>query len=60
MTTMRRYLVSSLPLVLTVALVALPAPAADPPVKVYILSGQSNMVGIGQVGPAGMTRYNTF
>lgn len=34
--------------------------AATKPVKVYILSGQSNMVGIGQVNPAGMTRYNTY
>jgi len=30
------------------------------PVKVYILSGQSNMVGIGTVGPTGMTRFNTY
>lgn len=30
--------------------------AADPPVKVYILSGQSNMVGIGQVA-GGSTRW---
>lgn len=57
---MRRYLILSLSLVLTLALVALPAAAADQPVKVYILSGQSNMVGIGQVGPAGMTRYDTY
>ncbi len=33
---------------------------ADKPVKVYILSGQSNMVGIGQANPSGMTRYNTY
>ena len=32
-------------------------PAADKPVKVYILSGQSNMVGIGQVSGGG-TRWN--
>ena len=32
---------------------ALPATAADKPVKVYILSGQSNMVGIGQVTGGG-------
>lgn len=30
------------------------------PVKVYILSGQSNMVGIGQVGPLGSTNFNTY
>lgn len=30
------------------------------PVKVYILSGQSNMVGIGQVGPMGATRFNSY
>ena len=28
------------------------APAKDKPVKVYILSGQSNMVGMGDVKPA--------
>lgn len=41
-------------------LTVLPAMAADKPVKVYILSGQSNMVGIGQAEPGGMTRYNTY
>ena len=30
--------------------------SAESPVKVYILAGQSNMVGIGQTSPAGMTR----
>jgi len=30
------------------------------PVKVYILSGQSNMVGIGQVPPGGSSRYDVF
>lgn len=34
--------------------------AAEKPVKVYILSGQSNMVGIGQVGPMGASRMSTF
>ena len=32
-------------------------PATDKPVKVYILSGQSNMVGIGQLGGRG-TRWS--
>ena len=32
-------------------------PAANKPVKVYILSGQSNMVGIGQVG-GGSVRWS--
>ena len=48
---------SSLPtcffLVLTLVLLTLPAVAAEKPVKVYILSGQSNMVGIGQVTGGG-------
>jgi len=44
---------------LAVALVG-PAPGADGPVQVYILSGQSNMVGIGAVGPGGMSRFNTY
>jgi hypothetical protein len=47
MTMMRSYLV------LTLALMATPASATDQPVKVYILSGQSNMVGIGQVTSGG-------
>lgn len=50
---MRSYLVLALPLVLTLALMTLPASATDQPVKVYILSGQSNMVGIGQVTGGG-------
>lgn len=33
---------------------------AEKPVKVYILAGQSNMVGIGQTSPAGRTAYNTY
>lgn len=32
----------------------------EKPVQVYILSGQSNMVGIGQATPGGATRYNTY
>ena len=28
--------------------------------KVYILAGQSNMVGIGQASPAESSRYDTF
>jgi len=47
MTMMRSYLV------LTLALMATPTSATDQPVKVYILSGQSNMVGIGQVTGGG-------
>ena len=43
----------TLPVVLTLALLTVPAAAADKPVKVYILSGQSNMVGIGQVTGGG-------
>lgn len=35
-------------------------PAKDKPVKVYIMSGQSNMVGMGEIGPGGMSRYNTY
>jgi hypothetical protein len=53
MTTMHRYLVLSLLSSQTLALMALHASAADKPVKVYILSGQSNMVGIGQVTGGG-------
>jgi hypothetical protein len=55
MTIFRRYFVLTLPLILTVALMTLSAAAAaaDKPVKVYILSGQSNMVGIGQVTGGG-------
>ena len=57
---MRSYLVRTLFSLVVCALTALPATAADKPVKVYILSGQSNMVGIGQANPSGMTRYNTY
>jgi hypothetical protein len=53
MTMIRSYLALTLPLVLTLALMTPPASAADKPVKVYILSGQSNMVGIGQVTGGG-------
>jgi alpha-galactosidase len=35
-------------------------PAAEKPVKVYILSGQSNMVGIGQVNSGGVRWGNEF
>jgi hypothetical protein len=52
MTTIRRYFVLTLP-VLSLALMSPSASAADRPVKVYILSGQSNMVGIGQVTGGG-------
>lgn len=60
MTNMRNSYMLTFPLALTLTLMALHASAADKSVKVYILSGQSNMVGIGQVGPAEMTRYNTY
>ena len=33
---------------------------AEKPVKVYILAGQSNMVGIGQTSPAGRSAYSTY
>lgn len=36
------------------------ASAADKPVKVYILAGQSNMVGIGQVSSGGVRWGNDF
>ena len=49
----RSFFVLALALVLTLALMTLPASAADKPVKVYVLSGQSNMVGIGQVTGGG-------
>jgi len=39
--------------ILTALLCCLPVQAGDSPVKVYILSGQSNMVGIGQVDGQG-------
>lgn len=35
-------------------------PAKERPVQVYLLSGQSNMVGMGEIGPQGMTRFDTF
>ena len=35
-------------------------PATDKPVKVYILSGQSNMVGFGAVNPAPPQYTNVF
>jgi hypothetical protein len=60
MTAIRTYLVPTFSPFLTCALIAVSASAADEPVKVYILSGQSNMVGIGQANPSGMTRYNTY
>ncbi len=37
-----------------------PLSGEEAPVRVYILAGQSNMVGIGQVGPMGATRMNTY
>jgi len=40
--------------------IATPVLMAEKPVKVYILAGQSNMVGIGQTSPAGRTAYNTY
>jgi hypothetical protein len=53
MTFGRGCLIPALSLVFAWAISALPAEAADGPVKVYILSGQSNMVGIGQVTGSG-------
>ena len=53
MTVLCRYFALSLSLVLTFALMTLSTSAADTPVKVYIFSGQSNMVGIGQVTGGG-------
>ncbi|MCA9067656.1 MAG: hypothetical protein KDA84_01950, partial [Planctomycetaceae bacterium] len=47
-----RSFLAKLALVLT-ALVSVSTAAAEKPVKVYILSGQSNMVGIGQVTGGG-------
>ena len=41
MTSARSHFVPTLPVLLTLALMTLPALAADKPVKVYILSGQS-------------------
>ena len=48
--------------ILLINLCGLVAPGllAEKPVKVYILAGQSNMVGIGQTSPAGRTAYNTY
>jgi hypothetical protein len=60
MNILRSHLFLPLASILTLALMTLPVSAADQPVKVYILSGQSNMVGIGQANPSGMTRYNTY
>ena len=51
---MKRNLLSSLLAILAIGVT--PIAAADGPVKVYILAGQSNMVGIGQV-TGGNTRW---
>jgi len=56
---MRKPLASTLTLAIVLSLACF-AHAAEKPVKVYILAGQSNMVGIGQANPSGMTRYNTY
>lgn len=53
MTMSRQSVRFSLAMVLACALMSLPASAAGKPVQVYILSGQSNMVGIGQVTGGG-------
>lgn len=53
MTLLPSYFLRTLPLALMLVLTADTAWAADKPVKVYILSGQSNMVGIGQVTGGG-------
>jgi alpha-galactosidase len=48
------------PLVLTLVTPSSSATAAEKPVKVYILSGQSNMVGIGQVDGGGIRWGDEF
>lgn len=58
-------LLALLPAVAEVIPVELPpadakAPATNKPVKVYILSGQSNMVGFGTIKPAGSQYANVF
>lgn len=50
---MRRDLLPSLLLLFLCGFLSLPVCAAEKPVKVYLLSGQSNMVGIGQVTGGG-------
>jgi hypothetical protein len=45
---------------LALAALAGSAPAAEKPVKVYILAGQSNMVGIGQVSSGGVRWGDEF
>lgn len=45
---------------LALAALAASGPAAEKPVKVYILSGQSNMVGIGQVTSGGVRWGDEF
>lgn len=56
---MKRYLTPLLPL-LTGLLCASSARAEQSPVKVYILAGQSNMVGIGQVDGGGLRWGDEF
>jgi len=53
MTTFCSQLKLVFPMLLSSFLMMSPTSAADKPVKVYILSGQSNMVGIGQVTGGG-------
>ena len=53
MTMMRIALHRLLPFVVTLVVMTRAASAEEKPVKVYILSGQSNMVGIGQVTGGG-------
>jgi hypothetical protein len=49
-----------LPILLAFAAFTGLAPAADKPVKVYVLAGQSNMVGIGQVSSGGVRWGDEF
>lgn len=53
MTLKQAYVVLNLLLVMALTWLPVSSSAADKPVKVYILSGQSNMVGIGQVTGGG-------
>lgn len=56
----RMFQILTLSLLFAPILPAVFAASEEKPVKVYILAGQSNMVGIGQVGPMGATRFNTY
>ena len=53
MLAIRSFLTLTLSIVVALTLLAPPSAAADKPVKVFILAGQSSMVGIGQVTGGG-------